>query len=104
MGPETSSRDIELFLRVLATGTRADEKRAIWDDLPAAGVSNINLQPVTYSAIRVTENIDRDARKDSDRSLWDQILAGLLENRQFADKYREKVHIDSADELAMMIA
>ncbi|HSP15392.1 MAG TPA: HEAT repeat domain-containing protein [Thermoanaerobaculia bacterium] len=108
LGNETTTKDIEIFLRVLGAGAPSDQKRAMWDDLTAAGVMNINLQPVNYSALQVTDHIEEEKKEDRSQraeSLWDQILQALLENRFFSARLRNPpVHIQSADELARMMA
>jgi HEAT repeat protein len=108
LGNETTVKDIEIFLRVLGAGAPTEQKRVIWDDLTAAGVMNINLQPVNYSALQVTDRIDekkRDEKKLRAESLWDEILRALLENRFFSARLRNPpVRIQTADELARMMA
>ena len=102
MSSETNPGDTETFLRLLAAGVPSDEKRGLWEDLTAAGVININLQPVNYTAVRLTETLDE--KKERESSLWDAILRALLEGRQFSDDGREvESRVDSAEELTRMI-
>ncbi len=104
LGSGTTSKDIEMFLRLLGAGASTEQKRALWDDLTAAGVVNINLQPVNYSAIQVTDHVVEEKQKRA-QSLWDEILRALLENRFFSARLRNPPqHIQSADELARMMA
>ncbi len=99
---ETEARDIETFLRLLAAGTPAEQKRAIWEDLTAAGIVNINLQPVDYSGVQVTDNLTTPQQKEP--SLWEAVLRALMEGRQLSEVEeflgRES---ESADELSRMI-
>lgn len=104
LASETTSKDLEVFLRVLGAGAPTDQKRALWDDLTAAGVVNINLQPVNYSAIQLTDHVVEEKQKRA-QTLWDEILQALLENRFFSARLRNPPeHIQTADELARMMA
>ena len=101
-GSDTTPRDIEVFLRLLAAGTGGG-KRALWDDLTAAGIVSINLQPVNYSTIQVTDTLgERESREEQPHSLWDDIVRALLENKQFATGGASRATI--ADELTRMIS
>lgn len=103
-GTETSLHDLEVFLRLLSAGTRGERSRPLWEDLTAAGVINIHLQPVDYSAVQVTDNLLEPAEK-REGTLWDSILQAILEDRTFATTGRDlSVRVDSADELALMLA
>ena len=75
----TSPSDIETFLHLLRMRPAADEKRALWDELQSASVVNIHLQPVDYSAGKVTDSLDDGpAKHAAPESLWDAILSVLL--------------------------
>ena len=101
---DTTVSDLETFLRLLASGRPSDQKSPIWEDLTAAGVVNINLQPVSYSHIQVTDRLDESRNEQKNRSLWEDILRGLLQNRQFSNTGTLRQHVESADELARLIA
>lgn len=101
---ETTSRDMEVFLRVLGAGTGGDQKRALWEDLTAAGVVNINLQPVSYSAIELTDDLAEKKPEQRDVPLFEEIVRALLQGRRFSAATEEVPRIDSADELARLIA
>jgi len=102
MSSETNTGDIETFLRFLAAGAPRDQQRALWEDLTAAGVININLQPVHYGAVHLTESLEEKEKRET--SLWDAILRALLEGKQFSDDGRElRTTVDSAEELTRMI-
>src|SRR5260370_5683377 len=58
MSGDTGCSDIEAFLRLLAAGPSKDEQSSLWEDLTGAGVVNINLQPVNYAAVRLTDHVD----------------------------------------------
>jgi hypothetical protein len=51
--------ELEQFLRLLGVGTGAtrSSRNAVWDELTAAGVKNIHLQPVDYSGVQVTDSL-----------------------------------------------
>lgn len=104
LGVDTTTRDIETFLRLLAAGTQGERRRPLWDDLTAAGVINIHLQPVDYSAIQVTEDLATPI-ETRETTLWEDILRALLESRSFSHAGGEVgARVDSADELSKMLA
>lgn len=102
---ETEARDIETFLRLLAAGTPGEQTRALWEDLTAAGVVNINLQPVDYSAVQVTDNLSEPPPDKKEPSLWEEILRALIAGREFSDEEKEFLarEVQSIDELSQMI-
>jgi HEAT repeat protein len=102
---QTEAHDIETFLRLLAAGTPGEQKRAIWEDLAAAGVVNINLQPVDYSAVQITDTLAEKPPEKKEESLWEKILRALIADREFSDQERELLsrEVQSADELSQMI-
>lgn len=103
-GADTTAHDVEVFLRLLAAGTRGERSRPLWEDLTAAGVINIHLQPVDYSAVQVTDNL-LEPVEEREKTLWDAILQAILDNRAFATTGRDlSGQVDSADELARMLA
>ncbi len=105
LGSETTRQEIEIFLRLLGTGGPVDPKRVLWEELTAGGVININLQPVSYGTVQVTDGVQENPREAEDRSLWDDVLRALLNNQQFSASRRDlPEHITSADKLAQMIA
>ena len=87
--PETEARDIEMFLRLLAAGSPADQKRAIWEDLTAAGIVHINLQPVDYSGVQVTEDLTALPPDEKQPSLWEEILRALMEGNDLSPVAKE---------------
>ena len=80
--PDTEAHDIETFLRLLAAP--ADPKRGIWEDLTAAGVVSINLQPVDYSQVQVTDDLHAPEPDDTQPSLWEEILRALMEGHDLS--------------------
>lgn len=99
---ETTTHDIETFLRLLGAAPPTRESRPISEELTSAGVININLQPINYGAVTMTDRVDETPAND-DQSLWDEIVRALLDNQQFSGR-QSRSHLDSADELARMIA
>ena len=75
-GAETTPVELEAFLRAL--GTTPDAPRPVWELLTAAGVTNINLQPVDYSSVQVTDDLAIEPQKPESASLWEDILKALL--------------------------
>ena len=80
--PDTETRDVEIFLRLLASP--ADSKRDIWEDLTAAGVIHINLQPVDYSGVQVTDDLNAPPPDEIQPSLWEEILRALMEGNDLS--------------------
>ncbi len=105
LGADTNMQEIETFLRLLGTGGPVDPRRVLWEELTANGVININLQPVSYGTVQVTDGVREHPEKEEERSLWDEVLRALLNNQQFSATLRDlPPHITSADKLAKMIA
>ncbi|MGZ8711416.1 MAG: hypothetical protein ACXW28_14440, partial [Thermoanaerobaculia bacterium] len=101
-GAETSPQELESFLRVL--GTAPDEQRPIWELLTTIGVTNINLQPVDYSSVRVTDDLAIEPQKAESASLWEDILKALLAGKDITANARQLLSsIRSVDQLAALI-
>ncbi len=101
---DTNARDVEAFLRLLAAGAPSGQKRMLWDDLTACGVVNINLQPVNYSAIELTDDLEGRPPEQRDVPLFEEIVRALLEGRHFSVVTQDVPMVASADELARLIA
>ncbi|HUJ14940.1 MAG TPA: HEAT repeat domain-containing protein [Thermoanaerobaculia bacterium] len=100
---ETKPQDIETFLRLLATP--AEKEHPIWEQLTSAGVLHINLQPVDYSRVQVTDRLDAPPPEEKQRSLWEEILRALMEGQELSLDAREflsKEH-QSVTELVRLI-
>ena len=104
-GPETSPRDLEMFLRLLGAGTAEEQAKPFSEQLTAAGVSSINLQAVDYSAVKLTEDLEEKPKNEEKSSLWDDILKALLAGRELTSATRQKLlrGVSSIDDLAAMI-
>jgi HEAT repeat protein len=99
-GAETTSFELETFLRAL--GRSPGDGKAIWEELTASGVANINLQPVDYSAVQVTD--DLQIQQQQTGSLWEEILKALLAGKDIsADASQLLSSVRSVDALAMLI-
>lgn len=101
----TEVHDIETFLRLLAAGTPAQQTRPIWEDLTAAGVVHINLQPVDYSAVQMTDDLTARESEIKQISLWEEILRAMMEGRELSSEAKEFLSRgdQSPDELSRMI-
>ena len=102
----TNARDIETFLRILAAGTPADQKHPIWDELSAAGVINITLEPVDYSSVQVTDDLSAPSMETKLPSLWEEVLRAMMEGRELtteAEEFLAKEEEQSAENLSRMI-
>src|SRR2546430_5470095 len=100
---DTSARDIETFLRLLAAGTPADQKRPVWEELTASGVTNIILQPVDYSGVQVTDDLEAVSTPPS---LWEEVLRAMMEGRELsteAEDFLARGEEQSPEELSRMI-
>lgn len=98
----TTGTDIEQLLRLLTTAP-GETAPPMWEALTAAGVMNIHLQPVDYSAVRVTEQLTPSAQKRE--SLWDDILRALVAGRELSLKSQRLLssEIRSVDELSALM-
>ncbi|HLJ75639.1 MAG TPA: hypothetical protein VKU62_13690, partial [Thermoanaerobaculia bacterium] len=85
--PETEAKDIEVFLRLLATP--ADAQTPIWEQLTQAGILHINIQQVDYSGVRVTDDLDAPPPDEPQPSLWEEILRALMEGNELSPEARE---------------
>jgi HEAT repeat protein len=101
--PTTEAKELEAFLRLLATA--ADPNRPIWETLTSAGVVSVNLQPVDYSGITLTETVTPEPQKKPDGSLWDEILRALVAGHELSPAGRQLFEkpARSVDELTSMI-
>ena len=106
-GAATDTRDLERFLRLLGTNP-ANDKRPIWEALAAAGVSNIQIQPVDYSGVQVTEDLNVPPPQpkpiEQRNSLWDEILRALMAGRHISAKETATSPVNSIDALSAMLA
>ncbi len=70
---------IERFLRTLGVGTLRNSRVALWDELAAAGVTAIHLQPVDYSSVEITDSLDPTEPALQPRgTLWEEIVRALM--------------------------
>lgn len=100
---ETTTTDLEAFLRVLAnTGPRSKNDMPLSDALTAAGIINVNAQAVHYSSVQVTDTVEK--QENEQRPVWDDILRAILENRQFSAGVREVPRVASMDELSKLLS
>lgn len=102
LSSDTSEADLEKFLRLLTTAP-GETAPPIWEALTASGVLTINLQPVDYSAVRVTDDLEPQPQKRD--SLWDDILHALIAGRELSPKSQQLLtaNIRSVDELSALM-
>jgi HEAT repeat protein len=97
---ETTARDLESFLRLIS----AAQGRPLAEELTAAGVLNIYLQHVDYSAVQMTSDLDAPPPPKPEATLWEEILRALLAGRELsAEGEARESGMVSVDELAAMI-
>ena len=102
-GPGTDPRELEIFLRLLGTPASQHDS-PIWEELTRQGVSNINLQPVDYSAVQITSDLSIEPPKREYASLWEDILKALLSGKDITANARQLLSsIRSVDQLAALI-
>jgi len=99
---ETSARDVEQLLRLL-TGGPSKQKIPLWEELTAAGAMTINLQPVSYAAVRLTDTLEQRLPAEREGTLWDEILRALLEGQQFSEPGEVPSKVGTVDELTRII-
>jgi hypothetical protein len=98
---ETSAGDLETFLRLVS----AAHPRPLAEELTAAGIVNIYLQHVDYSAVQMTSDLDAPPPpKPEAATLWEEILRALLAGRELSAEGEALASgMRSVDELAAMI-
>lgn len=100
---ETTVADLETLLRML-TGTPGQGAAPIWESLTSAGVVSINLQPVDYSSVQITDDLSEPAQKNEPASLWEDILKALLAGKNIAADARQLLtSVRSVDEFAALL-
>ena len=99
--PETSAADLEAFLRMVS----AAHPRSLAEELTSAGVLNIHLQHVDYSAVQMTSDLDAPPPpKPEAPALWEEILRALMAGRELSAEGKALANrMRSVDELAAMI-
>lgn len=102
---DTNTSAIETFLRLLGAGGTTDSKQPIWEELTAEGVMSIHLQPVDYSDIQVSDDLDADRPKSDAENLWEDILRAIMEGRELSEEGKRLLSqkVRSPSELAMII-
>lgn len=103
-GAETTAGDLETFLRLLGTGVPGEQKAPLWEQLLAAGVTNIELQPVDYSAVQVTDRLEEEEGRRRE-TLWDEILRALISGKELSAEERRELDqpVRSVDELSTLV-
>ena len=98
---ETTPEEIGIFLGLVGPAAT----RPLSEELTAAGVSNINLQHVDYSQVKMTSDLSAPPQPKSDApTLWEEILRALLGGRHMsAEAEARAAGLRSVDELAAMI-
>lgn len=102
-GIATSPEELEKFLLILAASAPGHKSRPIWEEVTAAGIVNINLQPVAYGAVQLSADLDDAPEPEPDESLWVAILRALMEGRQFAEGSGRPLSSATTDELSKLL-
>jgi hypothetical protein len=71
--------ELERFLAMLGDTGPSRDHALTGDDLQAAGITNISLAAIDYSALVTTTDLDEAATEEG--SLWDGLLQALLEEQ-----------------------
>ncbi len=103
IGRRTQSKDLETFLRLLGGGLAEERRRPIWEELVSADVTQIELQPVDYSAVRVTDDV-AEPPKQAASTLWEEILKALMNDKELTPTARLLLSsVRTIDDLAGLI-
>lgn len=102
---QTNVQAIETFLRMLGGSATGDSSRPIWEELTAAGVTSINLQPVDYSDVIVSDDLESERPRTDAEHLWDEILRSIVAGKEMTPEGKRLLahRVKSAAELATMI-
>ncbi len=76
--------ELERLVCLLDADPSRDEASSLWDQLTAAGVSHVHLEPIDYSTVRMTDEVRPEAGEAE--SLWDRLVQALLAREQLADE------------------
>lgn len=99
----TDARDLETFLRLLGVGAQ-ESKRPIWEELAAADVTRIVLEPVDYSGVQMTDTLAAaEPKNEPVASLWDEILKALMAGNQMSARDAPSHQVSSMDQLSMLL-
>lgn len=102
-GGETTAAELESFLRLMAGGSGGSERRAIWEELTAAGVVNINLEPVNYDGVKLSDELSEMPAREVTEPVWLDVLRALLEGRRVSDLASAESAVASVDELSRLL-
>ena len=103
IGRRTQPSDLETFLRLLGGAGVDAGRRPIWEELISADVTEIELQPVDYSAVRMTEDVSEPKKQDSG-TLWEEILKALMNDKELTPTARLLLSsVRTIDDLAGLI-
>jgi hypothetical protein len=72
-----SPGEVDVLLRLLGVGQKVQPDQPLWDALADQGVRSIQLEPVDYSGIRVTDDLDGSPPAEKQRLLVHRILQTL---------------------------
>ncbi len=98
---ETTARELDSFLRLLA----ADPRRAtqpLWEELDAAGVNHIVLQPVDFEGVRLDESETAADEAEAAKTLAEALVRELMRGREALPFGMEANHV-SLDELSALL-
>lgn len=76
--------ELERLVSLLDADPSQDEASSLWDQLAAAGVSRVHLEPIDYSTVRMTDEVRPEAGEAE--SLWDRLVEALLAREQLSDE------------------
>jgi HEAT repeat protein len=98
-----AAAEIEALLRLLGEERGATERAPLWEELAAAGAPHVQLQPVDYSSVSLTqEPIGEEPAQQE--SLSDAILRVLMAGKHLSLEGRDIRSPDAASGLGALIA
>lgn len=103
--PDATPSDLETFLRLMGGGSPGTHPRPLWEELTEAGIVTIHLQPVDYSGVQVSDDLNQPPPPKRDVSLWDEILRALVGGRELSADGQQllKTEVRSVNDLASLM-
>ena len=85
-----SAHELETLLQHLPRHAGWPMPRPLWEELAAAGVTHVVVEPLDLSRVRATDTLDEQTADEDDggQALWDQILRKLMADEVFASSTR----------------
>jgi len=98
--------ELEVFLLRLGPDPRQAEHRALWEEIRAAGVRHIYLEPVDYSGVVLKEAGSAPQLEREPGPIWETIVRALVAGRRLEREGLDlaTVNLGTPDEIAALLA